>query len=682
MEAMKGGDKIRAKADEEQLKFYKRHKKGENMNTYPHLFSPLKVGPLVLKNRIESAPMGASGTVPFYTREAIELYGTIAKGGAAIVTLGEAGVHSKTDACHPTMPRLDNTETVASLIQTVDAVQRYGAFASIELNHSGNRSKPECLSEGGYIIGPSEGTGLYGAPIIAMDEGMMDEIAKAHAEAAYMAKFAGVDLCMLHCGHGWLLGQFLSKLDNHRTDQYGGSLENRAKFPLMVIERIRQRCGANFPIEVRISADELSEGGITLEESVEFAKMLDGKADIIHVSMGTFHFTKTACRMFPSTFLKRGCNLEYVEKIKGAVKKSLVTTVGSYADPDMMDEIIASGKADIIAVGRQLLADPDFPVKAKEGRADEINRCIRCNECCSAGFIPHVPFASGVLRCTVNPRLGREYETTRFAEPVKSVKKVLVAGAGPGGMEAALAAAIRGHEVILCEKTREPAYNLRYARSIDFKKDIGTFVDSLMSRIEKEPGIEVRFNTEVTRELVESERPDVLIAAMGAVPVKPDIPGIDNLNVHHIMELYGGKIELGKEIVIIGGGLAGCEEGLYLAESGKEVTILEMQADLAKDAPYIHWLALKDELQGKVKSEVNMTCTRIADEGVYAVGGDGKERLFVADTVLYAVGMKAKAEEAEQLRELVPEFYRVGDCLKPKKIMEAVRTGFNAGDTI
>ena len=373
------------------------------MSHYPHLFAPIRVRGVYIKNRIESAPMSPSGDVPFYTREAFEMYNTIAKGGAGIVTLGEAGVHSLTDHAHPTMPHLDDEVLLPSLIQTVDTVHKWGALASIELTHSGCRAKGAFLAPGGFVIGPSAmEANIYGDKVIEMDRAMMDTIADAYAQAAYMAQFAGCDMVNIHGGHGWLISQFLSDLNNHRTDEFGGCIENKARFPLMIVDRIRQKC-PDLIIEFRLSSVEETEGGMGIDEVVEFCKMLDGKVDIIHVSSATFHDTASAARMFPTVFYPRGCNVDNAARIKSVVKKSLVTVVGGLNDPAFMDSVIADGKTDFVAIGRQFIADPDWPKKARMGKAEEIHKCIRCETCISAGFIPHVPFSSGVLRCTVNP---------------------------------------------------------------------------------------------------------------------------------------------------------------------------------------------------------------------------------------------------------------------------------------
>lgn len=650
---------------------------------YPHLFAPMRIRNTYFKNRIESAPMSHNGDIPFYTREAMEMFNTIAKGGAGVVTLGEAGVHAATGHAHPTMPHLDDTFVLPGLIQTVEQVHKWGALASIELTHSGNRAKGALLGPDGFVMGPSAmEANLYGDKVLEMDRAMMDLVCDAYAEAAALAKFAGIDIINIHGGHGWIISQFLSDLDNHRTDEFGGSLENKARFPLMVIDRIRQRCGPDTLIEFRLSADEDVPGGITPEETVELAKLLDGKVDIIHVSAATFHVTATASRMFPSVFHQRGCNVENAAKIKAVVKESKVSVVGGLNDPAFMDEMIAAGKADIAVVGRQFLADPNWPNKARHGRADEIISCIRCETCISAGFIPHVPFSSGVLRCSVNPTFGREYENTRREEKIERVKKVLVVGGGPAGMEAALTAARRGHKVLLCEKADHLAPALDYGRQIPFKYDIRNFVAGLETNLRRTENVEIRLETPVDEALIRAEAPDAIIVACGAEPIMPPIPGIDLPHVHHVTELYREGAEVGENVVIIGGGLAGCEEGLALADAGKKVTVVEMKPELAKDAPYIHWKILLTQVEKKLSTYCSARVLAIEPNGVRIADAEGKEQLLAADSVIIAAGMRATSERYDSWQALAEDVVVIGDCRKAAKIQDAMRTGYCAGLTV
>lgn len=653
------------------------------MSHYPKLFAPVRVRGAFIKNRIESAPMSASGDAPFYTREAFEMYDSMAKGGAGIVTIGEAGVHTPTDHAHPTMPHLDDTTVLPGLIQTVDTIHKWGALASIELTHSGCRASSAYLPADGYVIGPSAmEANLYGDPVIEMDEAMMNAIADAYAEAAYLAQFAGVDIVNIHGGHGWLISQFLSDLNNHRTDQYGGGIQNKARFPLMIVDRIRARCGEGLIMEFRLSSEEEVPGGITIEETVEFAKLLDGKVDIIHVSAATFHDTATAARMFPTVFYPRGCNVENAAKIKTVLKHSLVSVVGGISDPDFMENALRDGKADFMVVGRQFIADPNWPNKAKAGKADEITRCIRCETCISAGFIPHVPFSSGVLRCSVNPLFGREYENTRKEEKPARQKKILVAGGGPGGMEAAVTAARRGHPVILCEKEDHLAANLDYARQISFKQDVADFLKSMALTVQRTPNLELRLNTQVTEDLIRAEQPDTVIVACGSEPMIPPIPGIERPIVHHVTDLYKKHVSVGHRVVVIGGGLAGCEEGLHLAWEGRDVTIVEMRDGLAKDAPYIHWRHLLTKVSEATRSYCCAKVLSIQENGVEIQDAEGQKRFLEADTVLIAAGMRNTSQRFDGWQELADEVVVVGDCRRASKILEAMRTGYCAGLTV
>ncbi len=282
---------------------------------YPHLFSPLRIGNVTLKNRIATAPMGSEpNTSGFLSEQNLAAFENRAKGGAAIVTRGETLVHAHTGSAHGNLCNLDNEGFMPSHLQLTDRIHQHNALANIEILHSGARAHPQYTN--GIIYGPSAQPGVYGVDVTPMDEDIMNEIADAFAHGAYVAKFGGFDMVMIHGGHGWLLSEFLSPLYNTRTDKYGGSIENRARFPLMVIDRIRKAVGPNFPIEIRISGDEFMEGGYGIEDAIEFAKMLDGKVDLIHVSATSFRDVNSGCRMFPSAFLPHGVNVYLAEAIK------------------------------------------------------------------------------------------------------------------------------------------------------------------------------------------------------------------------------------------------------------------------------------------------------------------------------------------------------------------------------
>jgi 2,4-dienoyl-CoA reductase-like NADH-dependent reductase (Old Yellow Enzyme family)/thioredoxin reductase len=651
-------------------------------NKFPNLFSPIKIGSLTLKNRIVSAPTSVAELSPecHLTRDNIAYYKLKAKGGAAVVTVGESIVHSATGRSHPKQILLDDEGVIPSLVELADGIHQYGAIASIELSHGGMECDPMFLG-GRNPIGPSATStdigfrtkGMSTVIVEEMNEALMDEIANAYAAGAATVKLAGFDMIMIHAGHGWLLAQFFSPLTNRRTDKFGGSVENRARFPMMVIDRVRERVGKDFPIELRISGSELTDGGLTLDDAISICKMAEPKVDLIHVSAGAHSVIDTMTIMHPSMFLPHGCNVYLAAAVKKAVKIPVVT-VGGITDPVQMEEIIADGKADIIALARGLLADPEIPGKAQHGREDEIVHCVRCFDCIGGMFLTRT------MKCAVNPIIGREYEYSFPAKPAEK-KKVLIAGGGPAGMQAAITAAERGHDVTLCEKSDSLGGALKFARDVFFKADIYRFMEYLVRRVGS-IAIRVKLNTEVTPDLVELERPDVLVAAVGADPIVPRIPGIDKASVIHATDVHKGAAKVGQKVVMIGGGLMGCETGLHLAKQGKDVTIIEMLEEIAVEGNIMHRRALMLELEKSVKLKPGLKCTKITDKGVMAADSEGKEALYEADTIITAVGMKPRTITVDALRGAAPEFMAIGDCLKARRILQAVRTGYDAGMAI
>ena len=648
------------------------------MHPYAHLFQPLRLGRTVLKNRIEAAPVSVANLTPqaHFTPDNIAIFERKAKGGAAIVNMGEARIDLKTGISHLLCLALDDPEVMPSLILATDAIRRHNAIPAIEILHPGGRANPEYYD--GPIWAPSDAPGHLGKDYTALDEKTIDYIVNCFANAAEMAWLGGVEMVMIHGGHGWLLHEFLSPLNNHRTDKFGGSLENRARISLMVVDAIRRRC-PELLIEFRLSGSELVEGGLTIDDQVEFAKLLDGKVDLIHVTAGTFHYPETNQHMVPSMFHPFGVNVEFAAAIKKAVKTP-VAVVGGLDEPELMEQVLAEGKADIIAVGRSIIADAQMPGKLRGGRADDVTPCIRCNHCISESFVPYVKYSSRLTRCSVNPVAGREY-TEKDVCPALIPKKVLVIGGGPAGMEAAITLADRGHQVILAEKSGRLGGAIRFAGHVSFKSKLDQLMQVLIRRVERRK-ITVMLNTGMTPELARSLRPDAIVCAIGADPIVPPVPGVDLEIAVSAVGMHEHMEEIGQNVVILGGGLVGCEESILLGELGKKVTVLEMKPELCRDAPFLHHEAVLLEMERLgITARTGMQCTGILPDGVTAEQ-DGKEIKLPADTVIIAAGLAPKLDEAEAFRSCAPEFWKIGDCRQARNVRLAIHEGYDAGSYI
>jgi 2,4-dienoyl-CoA reductase-like NADH-dependent reductase (Old Yellow Enzyme family) len=650
---------------------------------YPHLFEPIKLGGTLFRNRIFGAPTGYQDLTAesFPTPGAAAYYGRKAMGGAASVAVGECVVDSRSGKGGVNHVPLDNPEALASLSALAGGISRYGAVAVAELQHAGMYAQ-ESQKAGGRVYGPVDIDGLRGevvhsggeaTRVHAMTEEIIEETIEAYADAALFAKRCGFGMVLIHGGHGWLISQFLSPFINTRRDKWGGSDENRARFAVAVCDRIRRKCGRGYPIEFRMSGTESNKDGYGLDEGIKIAKALDGHVDLIHVSAGNHEVRDAFVVTHPSMFLPDGANSYLAAEIKKHVKTP-VATVGAFTEPGLMEELIASGKADVVELARQLLADPDLPAKARDGREDEITRCMRCFTCFS-NLISNRQFC-----CALNPETGAELAVAGIP-PAKSKKTVLVAGGGPGGMQAALTAAERGHRVILCEKSAKLGGALRCEKDVPFKDKLSLYLDQQARRV-GEAGIDLRLGTPVTPSLARELSPDVLVAALGAEPVKPGIPGIGGRNVFGAEEIYAEPGKAGKRVAIIGGGLVGTELAIYLSCQGREASVLEMLPELPDGGNQLHGLALDVKLRELgIPVSLSTKALNITEGGVEAERG-GERVFFEADTVIYAVGQKPRAEEAGALRFCAPEFIQLGDCLAPKNIRAATEAAYFAACNI
>ncbi len=645
---------------------------------YPHLFDPIRIGGTYFRNRIFAAPTGHQDLTPegyakpnvaaYYERKAI--------GGAAAVTVGEGivdSVRGKGGVYHIV---LDDPMAAHSLFSLTDAVTRHGAVASVELQHAGmfaNRSLAVYGAESrGLAFGPVE-CEIDGRHILPMTDEIIEETIEAFANAALFAKQCGFGMVTIHGGHGWLISQFVSPFVNTRTDKWGGSVENRCRLPVAIADAIHKKCERGFPVEIRISGSECHAAGYGIDEGIAIAGQLDGHVDLIHVSAGSHEVREVFTVTHPSMFLEDGVNVKYAAEIKNHVKTP-VATVGALSDPALMEEIIASGKADVVEIARGLIAEPDLPNKARAGRDQDIKKCMRCLACFSSLL------TNGQFYCAINPETSRELDC-RYEEPVREKKTVLIAGGGIGGMQAAITCAQRGHDVILCEKTARLGGTLRCEEKVPFKKRLDDYIEYQIREIGK-AAVDVRLETEVTKELAERIAPDVIIAALGARPVVPNIKGIDGKNVIGAEDAYINPEKVGKHVVILGGGLVGVELGIYLAQLGREVSIVEMLDQLSDGGNFLHMISLEVEIaKYNIGTNLNTKAVEINEKGVLGEGPDG-EKLFKADTVIYAIGQKPLYEEASALRSCAPAFYQIGDCNVPKNITAATSAAYTIAKDI
>ena len=668
-----------------------------------NLFSPLVLGKTQFRNRIFAAPIG----LEYYPSENmhpgddfIAFYERKAQGGVATVCIGSAMADNGRGAVGPTV-RLDDPHAIPPHYRVSQCISRHGAIADIELQHAGANAYYSKLGLGNEIYGAFEMTNGLGMEIPKMPEEVIIDTIEKFGDAAQTAKHCGYGMVTIHAGHGWLFNQFLGP-ENNRPDKWGGTMENRARFVNEIAANIKKKCGKGFPVCIRISGAEIFDGGYDIDYGVEIAKQIDGHFDLINVSVGAHEAPSVFTVTHPSMFLEDGVNVKYAAEIKKVVSHSKIAAVGALADPLQMEEIIASGKADVVMLCRELLADPDMPFKAQTGKEKEIRKCIRCFECFSGQFTKLSTY------CAINPEIWFERES-RYQDPIAKIKKkILIAGGGVAGMQAALTATERGHEVILCEKSEVLGGALRCERKVPFKQNLQIYLDR-QGELLKDSSVKVMLKTEVTPELAKEIKPDVIISAIGAKSIVPNIPGRDNKNVLSIEEAFLNEEKAGKRVVVVGGGLSGMELAIYYSGLGKKVSIIEMSDTLNYSGNVIHAMAINNEIE-KFGIEIILSTkvVEINDEGVVGeyVGEqfaypplcetiqkgilqsvisaakldteieEGTRNIYSCDTVVLALGQKPLWKESDKFREAAPLFFQVGDCQEPKNVYTANSTAY------
>ncbi len=653
------------------------------MSNYNHVLSPFKFGNVEVKNRLELAPMISSLATQdgYITREFIEYYKSFARGGVGIVTIGETAIDLEYARGHYAQTHLANDGVITGLNALAESIQKYGAKLSVEINHTGRLLNPRMIG-GKSPIGPSpiispreellaKMENRPPVPVQEMNQDQIDKMVEGYASAALRCLKAGLEMVMVHGAHGQLISQFASPAANIRTDKYGGSLENRARFAIEVLTAIRKKVGNKLALEYRVSLDELMPNGMHEEETIEFLKIIQDKIDLVHVTVGGVADRKYMPHHSQPTYFPYAYNENRAEKAKKALKIP-VACVGSVIDLAMADRIIAEGKADIVVMGRSLIADPEMVNKTMRGQASEVRPCLRCGSCGdrASAFLN--------IHCAVNPVTGREIEYNKI-EPAEKRKNIVIVGGGPAGMEAALVASSRGHKVTLLEKENELGGALRSAAGPSFKPDMKRYLAWMITQLNKSK-ISIKLSTTATADMVKKLKPDVILLAAGAEQNIPDIPGIKGSNVATAYDVDMGKPVTGKSAVVAGAGLTGCETALHLAQHGFKVTVIDMipESQIAADTILPNKLALMDLLsQQKVEFIMEVTLNEVGKNGVIVIDKKQEKHEIHADAVVLALGSKPRSFLAAEMHGIAPEMYVIGDCLNARNLMAAIHDGFN-----
>ncbi len=637
-----------------------------NQKQFTKLFEPGRIGSLELKNRLVMPPMGTNyalkdGSV---TQRQIDYYEERSKGGVGLVIVEISCVDSPVGKAAVRQICIDDDRFIPDLSKLAESIKRHGAKAAIQIHHAGRQTSSKLTGHQPVAPSPVPIPGGEQPRELTLSE--IASLVTRFAEAAERAKKAGFDGVEIHGAHGYLVSQFLSPLSNHRRDAYGGSLENRARFLLEVIEAIRERVGSDYPVWCRLSAMEIGvEGGITLEETQVVAQLAEkAGVDAIHVSA---HQVTPARR--PPMAQPPCLFVPLAEGIKKVVSVPVIA-VGRIS-PELGEGVLRDGKADFISIGKALLADPHLPQKVARSRMEDITPCICCLTC-----LDSVGWRREGVCCVVNPTLGREREYE--LKPAESPKKVVVVGGGPGGMEAARVAALRGHKVVLFDEGEELGGQLILASKPPFKDTIETFRQYLVGQVAK-LDIEMRLRERFTLDLLDELKPDVVILATGVKPFIPQIPGIQSKKVIQAGEVLVGA-KTGERVVVIGGELVGCETALYLMEQGKKVTIMRRGPEFATKVHQFIRGPLLGRLQFKgVSMLTGVEYEEITEAGVVIRTGTGERKIVEADTIVLAAGAVPDTELLDALKGKAARVVSVGDCVEPRGIREAMEEGYKAG---
>ncbi|NLW24585.1 MAG: FAD-dependent oxidoreductase [Clostridia bacterium] len=654
---------------------------------YPHLFQPMVVGKnkVVFKNRALVAPIGSIATGGGEDSDGrINIFGInhcmeYIRGGFASICLPmEVPIDGGHEHMFNVNPKTCNQMNFHLLQRSVHA-HRGLTFA--ELLHCGpyvyDRFKKIAASD----------CVVSGKKVKAATREDMEEVCQLFAEYATWVRAAKFDGILIHMGHGWLFSFFLSPLTNHRTDEFGGSIENRCRFPLMVIKAIREAVGDDLLIELRLNGSDEVPGGITPEECAQQCLIFQDYVDMIHITCGHRLDAMSRPKMHPSNFYPFAHNAYASEIVKNTPGiKIPIGVVGGIHTPEIAEEILAKGQADYVLMARAAMADPEIIKKARELREDDIRPCLRCNFCMDHGRrqaltkeLHLLSLPSYDRHCAVNP-LAFQSASKKLFPPADRKKKVAVIGGGIAGMQAAISCADRGHSVVLYEKTDRLGGQTLLSDVMPFKKELKLFREYLERQVRKRENIIVMMNTLATPEMIEDLDPDAVIVAVGAEQIVPNIPGVEKAMM--AFDVFGNEDKVGKKVLIVGGGSIGVELGIHLSILGRDCTIIEMEHYIAPNAQLTERMSYLDWLEKKnVKTMVDTKCVEITDKGAYVETPEGK-KFIEADTVIIAVGTKPLEGERDKFIDTAFDVINVGDCLKASNIVNAIHTGFDAGLTL
>jgi 2-enoate reductase len=659
---------------------------------YPKLFEPVKIGNLTLKNRIAMAPMGIVGlTNPDGnpSQRAIDYYIERARGGVGLIITGVFKVENEVESYVRNM-HLINSSSLASFGELSEAVHSLGSAVLVQLTAGFGRVAPLRILSNPPPVSASAVPNYHDPSIICrpleIDE--IRKIVKSFGQAAEILAACGVDGVELHGHEGYLLDQFTAAIWNTRADSYGGDLRKRLAFPVEILREIKQRAGDNFIVQYRfglqhkikrlhsgaLPGEKYYEAGRDIPEGLEMARLLEEAGfDALHVDAGCYDSWYWA---HPPVYQEHGCMLDMAEEVKKVVKIPVIA-VGKMDIPELAEKAIVEGKTDLVAIGRGWLADPQWAAKAASGRRDDIRPCIGCHDGCIGRFLRGKP-----LCCAVNPACGREkdYALHQADEP----RRIIVVGGGVAGMEAARVAALRGHSVTLFEKNSYLGGHLTEASVPAFKSDLLTLLNWYKNQLVS-LNVAIKLDTEVSESLILQLNSDIVVVATGSTPILPNIAGVDNRNVVTCVDLLLGKKSTGQRVAVIGGGLVGCETALWLAQQGRDVTIIELLPELMTGSlpvPQMNKTMLLDLLaRHQVRIITDANICEISSEGLIAEGDSGRE-LIQSDTAVLAAGLQPDSQLYQKLSVKLPCVYAVGDCQKPRNIMGAIWDGYEVGRAI